>query len=332
MPANLTPEYERAERVYREASTDEDRLEALREMLRTIPKHKGTEKMQADIKRRISRLRKAEGKKGPRKALDPFQIPKGGAGQVVLVGPPNVGKSMLVATTTNASVKVADYPFTTPLPVPGMWRYDDVQIELVDTPPVVADQMPPGLMATIRSADVVCVVVDASAEPLKQAEMVLGLLDGRGVVLRSAPRNELDARRGEQAGDRGVSSGIIVANKVDAAPAENVSALRELYEGRLEVRPVSAAAGEGLAELQQRLWELLAVVRVYTKKPGKPADRDNPFTLAAGSTIEDLARAIHRELPGKMKYARIWGEGRFDGQQVHRSEVLRDRDVVEIRG
>jgi len=326
MPANLTPEYERAERGYREASTDEDRLEALREMLRAIPKHKGTEKMQADIKRRISQLRKAEGKKGPRKGLDPFQIPKGGAGQVVLVGPPNVGKSMLVATTTNASVKVADYPFTTPLPVPGMWRYDDVQIELVDTPPVLADQMPPGLMATIRSADVVCVVVDASTEPLKQAEMVLGLLDGRGMLLRSAPHNELDA------GDRGVGSGIIAVNKVDAAPAENVSTLCELYEGRLEVLPVSAAAGDGLAELQQRLWELLAVVRVYTKKPGKPADRDNPFTLSVGSTIEDLARAIHRELPGKMKHARIWGEGRFDGQQVHRSEVLRDRDVVEIRG
>src|SRR5689334_19507521 len=112
MPANLTPDYDRADQRYRAATTDDERLEALREMFAVIPKHKGTEKLQADLKRRISQFRKAVAKK-PAKGVDPFHVPRAGAGQVVIIGPPNVGKSLLVARTTHAPVKVADYPYTT---------------------------------------------------------------------------------------------------------------------------------------------------------------------------------------------------------------------------
>jgi len=325
MPANLTPEYEKAERRFREAAGDEERLEALREMLRTVPKHKGTEKIQADIKRRISRLRKAEGKRAASRGPDLFHVPKSGAGQVVLVGAPNAGKSMLVAACTNANVKVADYPYATAVPTPGMWTRDDVQIQLVDTPPVTAEQVPGRLMGTIRLADVIALTVDLSTEPLEQAEMLLGLLEGRGLKLRSVPRCDLDVEDPEQ------RSAVIMANKADLSPASDVGVLRELYAGRLDVIAVSAATGEGMEALQQRLWELLSVVRVYTKQPGEPPDRNRPFTLPVGSTVEDLAREIHRELVDKMRFARIWGEGRFDGQQVHRIEELRDGDVVEIR-
>jgi len=324
MPANLTPEYEKADQLYRQATTDEERLDALREMLSTIPKHKGTEKMQADIKRRISQLRKSEAKKGRAKGYDPFHIPKSGAGQVVLVGTPNVGKSMLVAATTNASVKVTDYPYATAIPIPGMCDYQDVSIELVDTPPVTAGHIPGGLVSTMKLADILCIVIDAAADPLEQAETVLGLLEERGLVLKSVPKNELDPA------DRNQCTAIIAANKADTAPPENISTLRELYADGLEIHAISAAGGEGLDRLIERFWELLAVVRVYTKLPGKRADYDKPFTLPVGSTIQDLARAVHRELIDKMKFARIWGQGRFDGQQVHRTEVLRDRDVVEI--
>ena len=324
MPANLTPEYEKADQRYREATSDSERLDALREMLRSIPKHKGTEKMQADLKRRISEFRKGQKKKASTKGFDPYHVPKSGAGQVVLVGAPNVGKSMIVATTTNAPVKVAEYPFTTTLPVPGMWTYEDAQIELVDTPPVTLEHVPGGLVGTIQKADTICVVVDASTDPLEQAEMVLNLLTDREIRIRSAARNNLSAANREQ-------SGIIVANKIDIAPAENIVALHELYKAKLDVYPVSAATGEGMDKLLKRLWELLAVIRVYTKQPGKPPDMDKPFTLPIGSTVEDLAREIHRELPEKMKRARVWGEGRYDGQQVQRSETLRDTDIVEIR-
>ncbi len=324
MPANLTPQYKKAEEKHRQAKTDEDKLETLREMLRTIPKHKGTEKMQGDIKRRISQLRKAEAKTGSGKRPDPFNIPKSGAGQVVLAGPPNVGKSALVAATTKAQVKVGNYPFTTAAPAPGMWQYEDVQIQLIDTPPMVADQPLGNLLSLVRSADAICIVVDAADEPLEQAETILNLLSAGRLALRSVPRGELDA---DQAGHR---SGIIAANKADVAPPENISALRELYAGKLEVWPVSATSGQGLDALRRRLWELLSVMRVYTKKPGRPADRAKPFTLSVGSTVQELARQIHRELPGKMKYARIWGEGRFDGQHVHQGEPLHDKDILEI--
>ena len=324
MPANLTPEYVRAEQRYRQAATDAEKLDALQEMLRTLPKHKGTERMQADIKRRLSELRKAAAHRGPARGPDPFHIPKGGAGQVVLIGPPNVGKSMLLAQTTKAPVKVADYPFATALPVPGMAKFEDVQIELVDTPPVAPGHVPGRLIGTIRSADVVCIVVDLSSDPLEQAEMVRGLLASKGISLRSVPRDRLDAD------DPGQYSGLVVASKSDVARSNDLGALQELYGPLLEVRPVSAQTGDGLPELIRRLWELLALIRVYTKQPGKPADFQKPFTLPVGSTVEDLARAIHRELPEKMKFARLWGHARFDGQQVHRTEPLRDKDAVEI--
>ncbi|WP_428939414.1 GTPase [Fontivita pretiosa] len=323
MPANLTPDYERAEQRYRSATTDEQRLEALREMFATIPKHKGTEKLQADIKRRISQLRKAIARK-PARGTDLFHVPRGGAGQVVLVGPPNTGKSLIVARTTHAPVKVADYPFSTALPVPGMAQYQDVQIELVDTPPLTADHIPGGLLGTIRNSDIIAIVVDAAADPLEQAEMVASLLAGRGLVLRSVPLNQLDP------GDFNQHCAILVANKIDLAPQQTVATLQELYAGKLEVLPVSAATGEGLDRLLERCWQLLSLVRVYTKQPGKPVDKTKPFTLEIGSTVEDLAREIHQELPRKMTFARIWGDGRFAGQQVHRTEILHDRDIVEI--
>ena len=323
MPANLTPDYERAEQRYRAAQTDDERLEALREMYSTIPKHKGTEKLQADLKRRISQFRKTIAKK-PAKGADPYHVPRAGAGQVVLIGPPNTGKSAIVARTTHAAAKVADYPFTTAIPLPGMAHYQDVQIELVDTPPVTEGSMPGGLYGTCRNSDLIAIVVDASDEPLEQAELTLALFDHRGMTLKSLPTSQLDPSRHNQ------HCGLIVANKIDAADPQTIAALRELYADRLEVWPVSAQTGEGLDALIQRFWELLAVVRVYTKEPGKPPDHSKPFTLEAGSTVEDLAREIHRELPEKMKFARIWGDGRFAGQQVHRTEVLHDRDVVEI--
>ena len=324
MPANVTPEYERAERRYREATTDEERLAALQDMLATIPKHKGTEKMQADIKRRLSQLRKQQQKPAHAKGPDPFHIPRGGVGQVVLAGPPNTGKSSLLAATTNAEVRVADYPFTTTVPQPGMWSLDHVQIELVDTPPLTPEHVPAGLMGTIRNADIVCAVVEAGDAAFEQAETLLSLLGARGLTLRTVPRNQLNPNEPSQ------RCGLIVLNKSDTAAPDAARTPGELYAGCLEVLPVSARTREGLETWFRRLWELLAMVRVYAKEPGRPPDLDKPFALPAGSTVADLARLIHRDLPDAMKFARLWGHGRFEGQAVHKTEPLQDRDVVEI--
>lgn len=325
MPANLTPEFEKAEQRFREAVTDEERIEALQEMLRTIPKHKGTEKMQAAIKRRLSLLRKEAQRKGRvARGPDPFHIPKSGAGQVVLVGPPNTGKSRLLAATTDAEAKVADYPYTTVVPQPGMWIRDGLPIELVDTPPISAEHVPAGLMGTLRGGDLVCPVVEAGDESLDQVQLVLDVLKARRLSLVNRPRNELDRA------DPSVRAGLVIANKCELAAPSALEALSELCRGRLEVVPVSAATGEGLDRLFQELWRLLAVIRVFSKEPGQPPDLEKPFALDRGSTVEDLARLIHRELPERMRFARIWGEGRHPGQPVQRGEPLRDGDVVEI--
>lgn len=323
MPANLTPDYEKAEQRYRAAVADEDKLTCLREMFSLIPKHKGTEKLQADLKRRISQFRKAVAKK-PAKGPDPYHIPRSGAGQVVLVGPPNSGKSAIVGRLTHAPVKVADYPYSTALPVPGMAHWNDVPIELVDTPPMTAEHIPGGLLNTIRNSDILAIIVDASADPLSEAEAMISVLTARGLVLRSVNHDQLDA------GNMNEHSTLIIATKSDLADAETIPALAEIYQGRFEVLAVSAETGDGLDAMLDRFWRMLSLVRVYTKEPGKPPDSGKPFTLPIGSTVEDLAREIHRELPEKMKYARAWGTGRFAGQPVHRTEVLHDGDVVEI--
>jgi len=323
MPANLTPDYERADARYRAAVTDDEKLEALREMYATIPKHKGTEKLQAELKRKISHQRKAVSR-APRKTQDVFHIPRAGAGQVVLVGTPNVGKSSIVLKLTGAHVKVTEYPFATTVPVPGMCHFEEVQIELVDTPPVTADHIPSGLLGTIRAADIVTIVVDASAEALDEAEAALGVLRERGLILRTVPISELDPSNPAD------HCAMLLVNKMDTGEAGVLETLQELYGPALEVFGVSAQTGEGMDQWVARLWQLLASIRVFTKEPGKPAEMIKPFTLPIGSTVEDLASEIHRELPAKMKFARVWGDHAHSGMQVHRTEELKDRDVVEI--
>jgi len=307
MPANLTPEYEKAELRYRQATTDEERLTALQAMLSAIPKHKGTEKMQADLKRRISQMRREEQKSAHGKGPDPFHVPRTGAGQVVLIGPPNTGKSSLLAATTNAAAKVADYPFTTIVPQPGVWLQDDVPIELVDTPPMTREHVPAGLMGTIHNADVIALVAEANDAALEQVETVLDILCSRNLTLSSVARNGLPDLVGAVAN---LKPGLIILNKADAGDPPVLQALADLYSGKagntLEIVAVSAAARQGLKELFQHLWRLLAMIRVYSKEPGKPPDLHKPFTIPIGATIADLARQIHRDLPERMKFARLW--------------------------
>ena len=167
MPANLTPEYRRAEKEFRAAKTPHGKLACLEHMLRVMPKHKGTDHMQADLKRRISRLREQnEHKSGKAKRAPVSKVEKEGAGQIVLLGAPNSGKSQLLAALSNAHVNVADYPFSTHLPQPGMMHFEDVQIQLVDTPPVTADYMEMWMPDTVRRADRALLVVDLGNDTL----------------------------------------------------------------------------------------------------------------------------------------------------------------------
>ncbi len=335
MPTNVTPEYKKAEEAFRAARDPQERLACLKEMLRTIPKHKGTEHLQADIKRRIKQLGEAlaEPKKGGRRSGPATVIRAEGAGQVALIGPPNAGKSLLHRKLTGSHSEVGPYPFATRYPEPGMLPVEDVHVQLVDLPPVAGDLTPPWYPAALQPADGALLVADLSDPAcVEQLAETLDWLKGHGV--------HLVARwpaAGEAAGDRDGDvfrqelPTLLVANKRDLDPDPGeVDVLEELLGVDFPAVSVSAETGEGLDRIGPRLFRDLAVVRVYTKTPGKPAENDKPFPLRRGDTVLDVARLVHKDFAGGLRFARIWGQSVYDGQQVGPEHPVEDGDVIEL--
>lgn len=325
MPANLSPEYLAAEQRFKAAKTAPEKIEALEEMLSTIPKHKGTEKMQADIKRRISKLRgEAQKKGGTARALPIYHVEKEGAGQVALVGAPNVGKSLLLRRLTHAQPEVADYPFTTRLPTPGMMPFENVQFQLVDLPPISDHYMESWVPTLVRQADAVALVVDLAADDLlEEVETTRQLLEKQRVLLSGAASG--DAPPGAA-----VKRALLVGNKLDLASAEeNFAALRDLFNS-LPMVAVSAETGAGLEVLKRAVFDLLEVIRVFTKAPGKKPDLKAPYVLKRGSTVHEAAEHVHKDFATQLKFARVWGHGKFEGQMVQRDYVLADGDIIEF--
>ena len=318
MPANLTPAYLEAEQSFKSASTYPEKVAALEAMLRTIPKHKGTEKMQADIKRRLSRLRKEAHKKKPTASQKPSHyVEREGAGQVVLCGPPNSGKSQLLENLTHAAPKVANYPYTTGKPLAGMMAYQDIKIQLVDTPPLAPEILEPWQLAMIKQADAVLLLFDVN-DPnlLVQTEFVLTVCKDRQLSLIGTQRPPV----------------IVLGNKIDGPQGkDNFSAWQALYQEKFRAEPFSALSDEHLSQIPERLFNLLDIVRVYTKAPGRKPERNStPYVLKRGSTVLDVATAVHKSLAEGFKFARVWGQAQFDGQRVERSYLLEDGDLVEI--
>ncbi len=328
MPANLTPDYKKAEDWYRSAVTEEEKLAALEEMLRTIPKHKGTESLQGDIKRKMSKLKALQesggGKKGAVRHVDVFHVPAGGAGQVVLLGLPNSGKSSIIAHLTNAHVHVADYPFATEKPMPGMMKHEDVPIQLVDMPPITAEFAPPGMVNTLRCADLIVMVIDLAGDALGQMEACIAYLDSHKLL------TPVDM---DKDGDWAhlARPVIVAATKADIAAAGTLETLKELVPRPFEYIPVSVQTGLGLDVFARRCFEILNVVRVYAKKPGKEPDMKDPFTLHRGATVIDLAYQVHRQLAESLKSARAWHSATVhDGQSVPRDHELTDKEIIEL--
>jgi ribosome-interacting GTPase 1 len=328
MPANLPPQYHKAEIEFRGASTPAERLEKLREMYRLLPKHKGTEKLQSDLKQKISRLKDelegaaAAGKKGGVS----HRVPHEGAGQIALVGPPNVGKSAILAALTHARPEIAAYPFTTRTPQPGIMMWQDVPVQLVDLPPVAPEFLETWVPSIIRSANAALLVADLGNDDVAEAiDAVLKRLDATHTELVGTLPFDV-----EDEVTRHIKT-ILVANKTDAEGAgERLDVVRELFEPRFPILPVSIESRQGLESLREAAYHLLGVLRVYTKVPGKPVDRSRPFTVPVGSTILDLARDVHKDFEHSLKFARIWGSGVFEGQTVKRDHELQDSDIVEL--
>ncbi len=326
MPANLSPEYIAAEKKLRTAKTPQEKLGILEEMLAAIPKHKGTEKMQAMLKTKIAKMRDqmqsrpAVARHGPS-----FHVEKSGAGQIAVVGPPNSGKSQLIAALTGAEPEVGDYPYTTRAPSPFMMKYENIKIQLVDTPPLAPEEIQTELAELVKTADRVLVVLDlGDQETASILETQLARFKEKRIelIFGAGPTPE---------GTPFAKRAIIAANKADCPQAEeNLSFIREYFGPNLPLSAVSAARGDGLEDLRKNLFLLLEVIRVYSKTPGKKADLNDPFALKKGSTVMDMAMAVHKDFVEKFKYARIWRKESLQGQMINRDFVLEDEDIVEL--
>jgi ribosome-interacting GTPase 1 len=329
MPANLTPQYHKAEQAYRRAQTPEEELHSLEEMLREIPKHKGTDKLQAELKAKISAAKKdaEQAKKAGKKTSHAAKIPRQGAGRAVLIGGPNAGKSRILAGLTRATPEVAPYPFTTREPQPGMMPWEDVMVQLIDTPPITADVFDPGTLGLIRGSDLALLVVNLGDDE--------GITDLSAVLERlgqSKTRLASDSYLDEQDIGLSITKTLLVLNKIDLPEAEDRLALqKEFCPLTFPELRISAEQGTGMETLRAAIFSALDVVRVYTKLPTKKeADYDRPFTVKRGGTLLDVAEMVHRDLAANFKYARVWGSQVIGGSTMKGDYVVHDKDVVEI--
>ena len=339
MPANLTPEYKAAEAAFRQARDPRERLERLREMLRTIPKHKGTDHLQGDIKRRIKELsEEIEGpKKGGAHGGPVLVIRPEGAAQIALIGPPNAGKSSLHARLTGSEARVGPYPFTTEYPEPGMMPHEDIHFQLVDLPAISPDHRAPWLANTLETADACLLVVDVGeADCVERMEALHAVLREKRVTLTARWEQGAESLNTAPEADEDPFAlrlpALLLANKADriADVEAELEAFRELTGCDYPALAGSAETGQGLGEIGPWLFRSLGIVRVYTKAPGRPADKGRPFTLRPGQTVEDVARLVHQDIAHALKYARVWGSSGFDGQHVGRDHPVRDGDLIEL--
>ena len=326
MPANLTPQYLEAELKFKQAKTTPEKIKALEVMMAVIPKHKGTERLRGQLKSRMAKL-KEELQKRPTvsRAEQAYNVKREGAAQVVLLGLPNSGKSCLLSRITNASSEVGDYPFTTQKPVPGMMKFENLQIQLVDTPPIQLDHVEPGFPNLIRNADVLLLSVDLTEDTISQMEILTEELErmrikivGRGSI-PSLEVGWISLRA------------LLIGNKCDV---RNAMVEYRKFENRFKdtfpLLPISAREGMNFDELKKEVYQLLDILRVYTKVPGKEPDLTEPVILKKGSTVEEVALSVHKDFAAKLRYAKIWGSGKFDGQMVKRDYRVSEGDVIEL--
>jgi hypothetical protein len=328
MPANLTPQYLKAEEEYRRAATPDEELKCLQMMLQEIPKHKGTDKLQADLKHKISEVKKQlQAEKATGKKSRGLRIPRQGAGTAVLLGGPNSGKSQLLASLTRATPEVAPYPFTTKVPIPGMMPYEDVAVQLVDTPPITADFLEPYMQGLIRRADLALLLVDLGSDD--------GINDCQAVVEqlgRTKTRLARSSRLGEDDVGLSFTQTFLVPNKIDLPDAaERLEFLHQLYPLDFPEYVISGQHGAGLERLHEAIYGALEVLRIYTKLPSaKEPDRERPFTIRRGRTLLDLAAQVHKDYSTNLKFARVWGSAVHDATVVKGDYLLHDKDVVEL--
>ena len=329
MPANLRAQYYVIEERYRREKSIPAKVAALQEMLAVMPKHKGTDHLKADLRAKIARLLEELERPKATSSGQPqlFALRRDGIGQAVLVGLANSGKSQLLASLTGAPAKVGEYTFTTQVPQPGMLPFENVQIQLVDTPAINDREMQTRLFSLLRQADLLVIVIDLSRKPLVQAQEVFDELERWGyLLLGKGDAPDFSEPRVQK-------SVILVGTKADKDGAlQGFQRLEATHAHRFPTVKVSPVEELGVDGLKHTIFQALKRVRVYTKAPGGQPDFEEPIVLDQGSKLLDAAQSIHKEWLSRLKYALLWGSGKFDGQRVGPGYVLSDGDVIELHG
>lgn len=329
MPANLPPQYYELEREFRAERDPREKLRMAEELLAMMPKHKGTDKLQADMKTKISKLKKEVEQKdhqhGPTHAVVHDHIEKEGAGQVILIGAPNCGKSSLLGALTKAHPLIADYPYATRDPLAGMMPFETIQFQLIDTPPISPELYENYLTNLIRTTDIVALVCDlADVQGVEAMRYVVEQLRERRMLLGAVGDPVTDDIRFVQ------KRTIVVGHKAFESDNDSaVAKIRELFP-KTPLVLTSILDDDSLSKFKRAVFDILKIIRVYTKHVGEEVKLEAPVILPVGGTVEDAAVAIHKEFAAKLKFARVWGEGKFDGQRVQRDFHLSDGDVLEF--
>jgi len=303
MPVNANPDFVQAEDRYHKAKTDEERLEALEEMLTKAPKHKSSENFVANLKTRYKKLKAQATKKSSSGKFSGISIKKSDM-QAVIIGKTKSGKSSLLGAMTNNKPEVADYEFTTKKPEIGMLGYIGVQIQLIENPAINSDYYDRGLT---NGADTLLLLVN-SLEEIKEIKELTALTE------------------------RASGKKIIVFNKSDLLTEnEKRRIFSTLQSKKYNFVIVSAKEKENLEELKEKLFQSFGRIRIHTKEPGKEPS-NKPVVLNPGSTVKDIAEKILHGFSAKVKETRIWGpSSKFPGQSVGLKHILKDKDVVEFK-
>jgi len=330
MPANLPPQYYELERQFNKETDLSEKLRLAKELLAIMPKHKGTDKLQADLKAKISKLKQQleGGQKthGAHHHVDQLShIDKEGAAQIILIGPPNSGKSSILDYYTNAKPLVADYPYSTHEPKTGMMTFETIQFQLIDTPPISDQQFPQYLPNLIRQADLVVLVCDISDQTTPgQLAVIASLLEGKNIILASSKAPPSGNPR------FAYKKTIIAAYKY--VSSESDYAIKQLQTGYPDhlIAPTSFLDDDLMERFKRVLFEAMNIIRVYTKRVGHDPDFIDPVVLPKDSTVGDAAFRLHKDFAERLQFARVWGKGKFEGQRVKNSFVLSDEDILEF--